>query len=81
MEGLLVVFFCIYTAMLDVLQRGETDKSFRFDLNKAAEKLGKVLSEVDIRSFMDNMLQKNSTEMYAFLSCYFFVYVFFFLLA
>ncbi|CAG7903868.1 unnamed protein product [Brassica rapa] len=51
------------SAMLDVLQRGETEKSFRTDLNKAAEKLGKVLSEVDIRSFMDNMLQKNSTEM------------------
>ncbi|KAF8099203.1 hypothetical protein N665_0248s0032 [Sinapis alba] len=51
------------SAMLAVLQRAETDKSFRSDLNKAAEKLGKVLSEVDIRSFMDNMLQKNSTEM------------------
>ncbi|KAL0700964.1 hypothetical protein Bca4012_057086 [Brassica carinata] len=50
-------------AMLGVLQRAETEKSFRSDLNKAAEKLGKVLSEVDIRSFMDNMLQKNSTEM------------------
>lgn len=49
--------------MLDVLRRAETKKSFRSDLNKAAEKLGKVLSEVDIRSFMDNMLQKNSTEM------------------
>ncbi|KAJ4871522.1 Chromatin assembly factor 1 subunit FAS1 [Raphanus sativus] len=51
------------SAMLGVLQRAETDKSFRSDLNKAAEKLGKILSEVDIRSFMDNMLQKNSTEM------------------
>ncbi|CAH8387853.1 unnamed protein product [Eruca vesicaria subsp. sativa] len=51
------------SAMLAVLQRGETEKSFGSDLNKAAEKLGKVLSEVDIRSFMDNMLQKNSTEM------------------
>ncbi|EOA33749.1 hypothetical protein CARUB_v10019943mg [Capsella rubella] len=49
--------------MLAVLQRGETEKSCRSDLSKAAEKLGKILSEVDIRSFMDNMLQKNSTEM------------------
>ncbi|ESQ28840.1 hypothetical protein EUTSA_v10018127mg [Eutrema salsugineum] len=51
------------SAMLAALQRVETEKSCRSDLRKAAEKLGKVLSEVDIRSFMDNMLKKNSTEM------------------
>lgn len=49
--------------MLGVLQREESEKLCRSGLSKAAEKLGKVLSEVDIRLFMDNMLQKNSTEM------------------
>ncbi|VVA94680.1 unnamed protein product [Arabis nemorensis] len=51
------------SAMLAALQRAETEKACRSDLSKAAEKLGKILNEVDIRSFMDNMLQKNSTEM------------------
>ncbi|KAL1223110.1 Chromatin assembly factor 1 subunit FAS1 [Cardamine amara subsp. amara] len=51
------------SAMLAVLQREETEKLCRSDLSKAAEKLGKVLSEVDIRLFMDNILKKNSTEM------------------
>nr|BAU36825.1 chromatin assembly factor-1 (CAF-1) p150 subunit [Rorippa aquatica] len=51
------------SAMLAVLQREESEKLCRSDLSKAGEKLGKVLSEVDIRLFMDNMLQKNSTEM------------------
>lgn len=54
---------CVFTAMLAVLQREESEKLCRSDLSKAGEKLGKVLSEVDIRLFMDNMLQKNSTEM------------------
>jgi chromatin assembly factor 1 subunit A len=49
--------------MLAALQREETEKLWRSDLSKAAEKLGKILSEVDIRSFMDNMMQKNSSEM------------------
>ncbi|XP_010470416.1 PREDICTED: chromatin assembly factor 1 subunit FAS1-like [Camelina sativa] len=51
------------SAMLAALQRGGTEESCRSDLSKAAEKLGKILTEVDIRSFMDNMLQKNSAEM------------------
>lgn len=54
---------CRISAMLAALQRPETEKSCRSDLSKAAEKLGKILNKVDIRSFMDNMLQKNSTEM------------------
>jgi len=49
--------------MLAALQREGSEKSWRSDLSKAAEKLGKILSEVDIRSFMDNMMQKNSSEM------------------
>lgn len=49
--------------MLAALQREDTEKSWRSDLSKASEKLGKILNEVDIRSFMDNMMQKNSTEM------------------
>lgn len=49
--------------MVAALQREETEKSGRSDFSKASEKLGKILSEVDIRSFMDNMMQKNSTEM------------------
>lgn len=53
----------VFSAMLDALQRGESEKSWRSDVSKANEKLGKVLSEVEIRSFMDNMLQKNSVEM------------------
>ncbi|CAH2065585.1 unnamed protein product [Thlaspi arvense] len=51
------------SAMLAALQREGTEKSCRSELSKAGEKLGKILSEVDIRSFMGNMLQKNSTEM------------------
>ncbi|CAD5316359.1 unnamed protein product [Arabidopsis thaliana] len=51
------------SAMLAALQREETEKLWRSDLSKAAEKLGKILSEVDIRSFLDNMMQKNSSEM------------------
>lgn len=54
---------CHVSAMLAALQRAETEKGCRSDLSKAAEKLGKILNEVDIRSFMDSMLQKNSTEM------------------
>ncbi|CAA7047325.1 unnamed protein product [Microthlaspi erraticum] len=51
------------SAMVDALQRGESEKSWRCDVSRANEKLGKVLSEVEIRSFMENMLQKNSTQM------------------
>lgn len=58
-----VYALCCVSAMLAALQREETEKLWRSDLSKAAEKLGKILSEVDIRSFMDNMMQKNSSEM------------------
>ncbi|CAN8238199.1 unnamed protein product [Cochlearia groenlandica] len=51
------------SAMLCALQREETEKNFRSDMNKAAEKLGKILSEAEIRSFVENMMKKNSTEM------------------
>ncbi|XP_010551385.1 PREDICTED: chromatin assembly factor 1 subunit FAS1-like [Tarenaya hassleriana] len=51
------------SAMVAALQRTESERSCRNDLNKAAEKLGKILSEADIRSFMDNMMQKNNAEM------------------
>ncbi|XP_010528632.1 PREDICTED: chromatin assembly factor 1 subunit FAS1-like isoform X2 [Tarenaya hassleriana] len=51
------------SAMIAALEKAESEKSYRSNLNKAAEKLGKVLSEADIRSFMDNMLQKNNAEM------------------
>lgn len=46
------------------LQRLENDKSYKTDLGKAFEKLGKVHKEGDIRSYMDTLLKKNGAEMY-----------------
>ncbi|KAL5783773.1 hypothetical protein ACOSP7_008802 [Xanthoceras sorbifolium] len=51
------------SAMLTALQKAESDSNFTHDLVKASEKLGKVLSEADIRVLMDSLLKKNGTEM------------------
>lgn len=52
--------------MLNALQKSEGDPNFIHDLMKASEKLGKVLSEANIRVLMDSMLKKNSADMYVF---------------
>ncbi|KAE8679778.1 Chromatin assembly factor 1 subunit FAS1 [Hibiscus syriacus] len=49
--------------MLSLLQKQENDNSYKRDFVKASEKLAKVLSEVDIRLLMSNMLQKTGAEM------------------
>ncbi|KAL4339414.1 hypothetical protein GQ457_08G014350 [Hibiscus cannabinus] len=51
------------SAMLTLLQKPEDGKSYKHDFMKASEKLAKVLSEVDIRLLMSNMLQKTDAEM------------------
>ncbi|KAK8546550.1 hypothetical protein V6N13_067759 [Hibiscus sabdariffa] len=51
------------SAMLTLLQKPENGKSYKHDFMKASEKLAKVLSEVDIRVLMSNMLQKTDAEM------------------
>ncbi|KAK9291305.1 hypothetical protein L1049_019250 [Liquidambar formosana] len=50
------------SAMINALQRSESHQNYKHDLLKASEKLGKVLTEVDIRLFMDSMVQKNGTD-------------------
>lgn len=50
-------------AMMTALQKSESNKSYKHDLAKAVEKLGKVRKEADIRSYMDKLLQKNGADM------------------
>ncbi|KAK3199055.1 hypothetical protein Dsin_022470 [Dipteronia sinensis] len=50
------------SAMLTTLQQAESDSNFAHDVVKASEKLGKVLSEADIRVLMESLLKKNGTE-------------------
>lgn len=49
-------------AMIAALQRSESDQSCRQLLMKASERLGKVLSETDIRLFVDSMVQKKKVD-------------------
>ncbi|KAJ8753052.1 hypothetical protein K2173_011820 [Erythroxylum novogranatense] len=50
-------------AMISALEKSEDEQNYRSNLKKALEKLGKVLSEADIRLLVDSMLQKNGAEM------------------
>ncbi|KAH8517393.1 hypothetical protein H0E87_005361 [Populus deltoides] len=48
--------------MITALQKQETDQNYESDLIKSSEKLGKVLTEADIRLLIDGLLQKNGAE-------------------
>lgn len=50
--------------MISALQMPESNQIYRTDLVKAMEKLGKVLKELEIRSLVEHMVQKNSDDMY-----------------
>lgn len=50
------------SAMIAALQNPEGHQHYKNNLTKASEKLGKVLSEADIRSLVDSMLQKNGAD-------------------
>ncbi|XP_065875533.1 chromatin assembly factor 1 subunit FAS1 [Euphorbia lathyris] len=49
--------------VITALKKLEDDQSYKDDLMKASEKLCKALDEVEIRSFVDIMIQKNGAEM------------------
>ncbi|XP_022864541.1 chromatin assembly factor 1 subunit FAS1-like [Olea europaea var. sylvestris] len=49
-------------AMVTALEKSEDHQSYRQDLIKASDKLGKVLAEADIRLLMQTMSQKNAAE-------------------
>eukprot|EP00268_Persea_americana_P005331 TRINITY_DN11783_c0_g2_i3.p1 TRINITY_DN11783_c0_g2~~TRINITY_DN11783_c0_g2_i3.p1 ORF type:complete len:663 (-),score=169.72 TRINITY_DN11783_c0_g2_i3:137-2125(-) len=49
--------------MLLTLSKLENHHNCEFDLRKASEKLGKAFSEAEIRSFVENLLQKSDAEM------------------
>ncbi|WCJ38906.1 Chromatin assembly factor 1 subunit FAS1 [Euphorbia peplus] len=49
--------------VITAFQKSEGDQSYKVDLMKASEKLCKVLGEVEIRSLVDSMKQKNGAEM------------------
>lgn len=55
---------CLIAAMIATLQKSESDQSCRQLLMKASERLGKVLSETDIRLFVDSMVHKNKVDRY-----------------
>lgn len=50
------------SAMITALQKSESDPNFINDLMKSSEKLGKVLSEANIRVLVDSMLKKNGAD-------------------
>jgi len=60
--------------MITALQKQETNQNYESDLIKLSEKLGKVLTEADIRLLIDGLLQKNGAEMYVSKKVLFFVY-------
>lgn len=56
--------------MLLTLSKLENHHNYEFDLRKASEKLGKAFSEAEIRSFVENLLQKSDAEMYVTYYCF-----------
>lgn len=50
--------------MISMLSMPKGDPNYKLDLKKASEKLGKALNEVQIRSLVQSLLQKNDTDMY-----------------
>ncbi|KAG9142402.1 hypothetical protein Leryth_020804 [Lithospermum erythrorhizon] len=51
------------SSMIDVLKKSQIHEHCQPDLVKASEKLGKMLSEEDIRKLVESMAQKNDNEM------------------
>lgn len=70
----LLTFLFHFSEMITALQKQETDQNYESDLIKSSEKLGKVLTEADIRLLIDGLLQKNGAEMYVSKKALFFVY-------
>ncbi|KAL9351946.1 hypothetical protein Peur_054626 [Populus x canadensis] len=52
----------VVSKMITALQRQETDQNYQSDLIKSSQKLGKVLTEADIRLLIDGLLQKKGPE-------------------
>lgn len=50
--------------MMMALQKSDSDQNYKHDLIKATEKLGKVRREEDIRSFVNDLLQRNGSHLY-----------------
>ncbi|KAL6313837.1 hypothetical protein AAG906_010256 [Vitis piasezkii] len=46
------------SAMINALEKPESDQNYKYDLIKASEKLAKVLNEADIRLLIESMVQK-----------------------
>ncbi|RWR83891.1 Chromatin assembly factor 1 subunit A [Cinnamomum micranthum f. kanehirae] len=51
------------SSMISMLSMPKGDPNYKLDLKKASEKLGKALNEVQIRSLVQSLLQKNDTDM------------------
>lgn len=57
-------FACV-SALISALEKVDHDQTHRQELTKASERLGKVLSEADIRLLIGSMVQKIGADMYA----------------
>lgn len=60
---LILMFLAHFAAMVSALEKSKSDEHYKSDLIKSSEKLGKVLTEADIRLLEDSMLQKNGIAM------------------
>lgn len=63
-----MLWFPTILAMISALEKADNDQTCRQELTKASERLGKVLSETDIRLLIRSMVQKNGADMYAIFS-------------
>lgn len=54
----------LFSEMISVLKKPESEQGYKQSLLKASEKLGKAYTEPDIRLLVDGLLQKNSVDMY-----------------
>ena len=54
----------LISAMINALEKPESDQNYKYDLIKASEKLAKVLNEADIRLLIESMVQKDGADMY-----------------
>lgn len=57
--------FLLHSAMISALEKADNDQTGKQELTKASERLGKVLSETDIRLLIGSMVQKIGADMYA----------------
>ena len=54
------------SGMITVLEKSGNYENYGHELTKASERLGKVLSEADIRLLVQSTEQKNAANMYVF---------------